>query len=256
MPDLEAIANLCRAVIESDGPLILALFTAGLVGGATHCAGMCGPFVLAQTTSPESMADTRPVTEFTRLRRAALVPYHAGRATTYATLGAILGSGVGGLRDISGFDGLAAVLLGIAAVLFLVAGVTRLLGARRGGSEKSPDVKTRSQPILPGRWIAAVARPLLMQPAIWQRFLLGIVLGFLPCGLLYAALAAAGSAGSAPGGGFAMLAFTLGTVPALVGVGYIGQFFRRWHAAAAAFSTVLMFANAGILGVLAWNAII
>jgi len=254
MPDLETIANLCRAAIESDGPLIVALLTAGLVGGATHCAGMCGPFVLAQTTSPETMSDTRPLTEFARLRRAALVPYHAGRATTYTVLGAVLGSGVGGIRNISGFEGLAAALLAFAAALFLVAGVTRLIGSRRGESVKPAGLATRSQPRFPGRWISAIARPLLTEPAAWQRFLLGIVLGFLPCGLLYAALAAAGSAGTALGGGIAMFAFTIGTVPALVGVGYIGQFFRRWYSAAAAFSTVLMFANAGILGVLAWNA--
>ena len=62
--------------------------------------------------------------------------------------------------------------------------------------------------------------------------LLGLSLSALPCGLLYGALVAAASAGSALAGALAMAAFALGTVPALVGVGLLGRFFgRRWAAA-------------------------
>jgi len=56
---------------------------------------------------------------------------------------------------------------------------------------------------------------------------LGVVLGFLPCGLLYGALAAAGGVASAQEGALIMAAFGLGTVPALVAVGWGGLIIRR-----------------------------
>ena len=59
------------------------------------------------------------------------------------------------------------------------------------------------------------------------RYGLGVVLGFLPCGLLYGALAAAGGTGSAIDGALAMAAFAVGTVPALVATGWGGLLVRR-----------------------------
>ena len=60
--------------LRSNAPLVLALFMAGLVGSAGHCAGMCGPFVLAQVGAR---------TQLNRLAGSALLPYHLGRGTTY-----------------------------------------------------------------------------------------------------------------------------------------------------------------------------
>ena len=43
-------------------------------------------------------------------------------------------------------------------------------------------------------------------PSGWRHYALGVALGFLPCGLLYGALAAAAAAGAAVSGAFAMIA--------------------------------------------------
>jgi sulfite exporter TauE/SafE len=67
--------------------LLAGLLTAGLATGFTHCAAMCGPFVLAQTGPIEHGAP-----RMTRLARAALLPYHAGRVVTYTLLGALAGT--------------------------------------------------------------------------------------------------------------------------------------------------------------------
>ena len=68
---------------------------------------------------------------------------------------------------------------------------------------------------------------------------LGLLLSGLPCGLLYAALAAAAATGSALAGAIVMLAFCLGTIPALIGVALMGRLFLRrsgdaWRVAGAA----------------------
>ena len=84
-------------------------------------------------------------------------------------------------------------------------------------------------------------------------FLLGAALGFLPCGLLYAAIAAAAAAGSAAAGALAMVAFGCGTVPGLVAVGVAGQAAgRAWHRGVAVAAPLVMLANAALLGAMAW----
>lgn len=84
-------------------------------------------------------------------------------------------------------------------------------------------------------------------------YLLGVALGFLPCGFLYAALAAAATADPLHGA-LAMLAFGLGTVPALVLVGIAGQATGRvWQRATARLAPAVMLINAGLLAALAWQ---
>ena len=70
--------------------------------------------------------------------------------------------------------------------------------------------------------LARLAGPLSSSHRPAARYALGVVLGFLPCGLLYGALAAAGGTASGRDGALAMAAFALGTVPALMAVGWGG----------------------------------
>ena len=50
--DLSLALAHCKEVAIGHGPLLLSMFLAGLIGSASHCAAMCGPFVLAQTGEP------------------------------------------------------------------------------------------------------------------------------------------------------------------------------------------------------------
>jgi sulfite exporter TauE/SafE len=87
-------------------------------------------------------------------------------------------------------------------------------------------------------------------------FLLGITLGFLPCGFLYGALAAATATGSAPSGALAMGAFGLGTIPSLAVAGIAGQAAaKRWRALTARVSPPILAFNALVLTVLAFERI-
>lgn len=247
---LENAAAVCRTALVDNGLLIGTLFAAGLVGGATHCAGMCAPFVLAQVTAG-GCDPGRPLTEFGRLRGAALLPYHLGRMTTYAILGGAAAALAGKLVAITTFRWLAAVLLLTAAVLFLIQslhGLGRYL--RRAGAGLGTFATAGSLAPL----LARAARPFLADPDGLRGYALGVVLGFLPCGLLYGALAAAAAAEGPAGGALAMAGFAAGTVPALVGVGFAGHFFaRRWSTPARTFASVLMLVDAGILTALAWS---
>jgi sulfite exporter TauE/SafE len=227
--------------------LPLALFLAGLAGGAVHCAGMCGPFVLAQV-GQRVIGRKGDYGELRRLRDGALLPYHLGRMTTYALLGAIAGAMAGLFVGATGFRwGLAGLLLA-GAFLFLIQAVAR---AKESFAPWGLDVG-RSL----GQRLAAMAAPVARDPKGWRGYALGLVLGLLPCGLLYGALAAAAGTGNALAGAVAMAAFALGTMPALIGVGVVGAAFgRRWRGATRAALVPLLLLNAAVLALMAWRAV-
>ncbi|MBT7291796.1 MAG: sulfite exporter TauE/SafE family protein, partial [Rhodospirillaceae bacterium] len=165
------VLSLFGIPLESAG-IALALFVAGLVGSFSHCAGMCGPFVLAQSTTNSARKETadsstRPGALFSRLGGAALLPYHLGRATTYAALGAAAASLTGALMMVPELRWLAIAFLGIAGVAFL----SHALGG----------LPTALKRHLPGRhlgarWAALVsrlARPLFASPRGWRGYFLG-----------------------------------------------------------------------------------
>ncbi|MFQ3621996.1 MAG: sulfite exporter TauE/SafE family protein [Acetobacteraceae bacterium] len=218
--------------------LAAALFLAGLVGSATHCVGMCGPFVVAQVTAGLAARPT-----LSRLSAGSLLPYHFGRALTYVGLGAVAGLVSGAVVHAAGFRPVLVVLLILGAVLMLSQALVQLAAW------------VPSAPVGLADRVARLAAPLLADPRGVRRFALGVVLGFLPCGLLYGALAAAAASGSALGGALGMAAFAAGTVPALLGVGLAGAFFgRRFLPAARVLAAPLLLVNAAILGALALRA--
>jgi len=225
--------------------LVAAMLLAGTVGGFIHCVGMCGPFVLAQTTARLEAVPASEMREFHRLAGAALAPYHLGRATSYVGLGALAGAAGQNIRAIPGLDWIAAGWLILAAVMFLAYAIFGSgLFAATGGESRL------------GRVLARNARPLFARPTGLRGYALGLMLGFLPCGLLYAALAVAAGSGGALGGASVMAAFVLGTVPGLVAVGFAGHVVAsRWRRAAAAVAPALMVANAAMLGYVAWRLV-
>jgi uncharacterized protein len=219
--------------------LMGALFLAGLAGGLTHCTTMCGPFVLAQSAATADSTLGGGVLR--RLSGAALLPYHAGRALGYSALG-VLAGGLGGLlAQATGLRWLAAGLLALAAVLMLAQASSRLaaLLPRMPAPRLSPALERRM-----GGLLAA--------PTGWRGVRLGLLLSALPCGLLYAALAGAAASGSALAGGLSMLAFVVGTAPALMAVAFLGRLARHAFGPRLKLASVVLFAlNALVLSVLA-----
>lgn len=215
---MEFLAN-CLHDLTALGPgglpaVMAALFLAGLAGGATHCAGMCGPFVIAQAAAVADRAAAGGM--LARLSGAALLPYHLGRMLGYGALGAVAG-GLAGIVSLgTGFRYLLAGLLGLAAVLMFAQASTRVAAL----------LPRLPAPRLP-RGLEARLGGLIAAPTGLRGVALGLMLSALPCGLLYGALAGAAATGSALGGALAMGAFVAGTVPALVGVALLGRFFGR-----------------------------
>jgi sulfite exporter TauE/SafE len=240
---LHAGIGICRVGVEGRGGLIGGLFLTGLVGSLTHCAGMCGPFVLSQTAARMEAIPLERMTELRRLAGAALLPYHLGRAVTYGGLGALAATFGGILGGADSFRLPAASMLGLAALLLLamaLPGVKALAGT--GGESRW------------SRSLGELVRPLFARPFGLRGWLLGVMLGFIPCGLLYAALAAAAAGGNPVAGAFGMLAFWAGTVPMLVLVAAVGHAaVSHWRAPLLKAAPALLVLNAGMLGFMAWQ---
>jgi len=224
---------------------VLGLLLAGAAGSAAHCVPMCGGFVLGQVADRMARLPAARLCEWRRVSNGALLTYHLGRLTTYAGLGAMAGLGGGAVGRLPWFGWLSGALLLLAALLFLSQAMRRL--APRFGWHAGWKLE-------PVGWNSALARITrgLNGTGTGGGYLLGVALGFLPCGFLFAALAASAASANPVHGALAMLAFGLGTVPALIAVGIAGQTAaHRWRDGVAILSPAVMLLNAALLIVLA-----
>ena len=232
---LMILAAHCQAAVQASGPLMLALLAAGFVGSAAHCAGMCGPFVLAQVGARRDAAARGMELGLERAAGLLLLPYHLVRATTYVVLGAVLAAPIGVGVHLADLRWLPTAMLFMAAALFLWQALRgwRILPAPRVG--------------VPGALLQRTA-PLFARPSGWRGYALGVVLGFLPCGLLYSALGAAAATADPISAAVAMLGFVLGTMPMLIAIGLIGQgVAAQWRGLAQRVLPFVAAANAVIL---------
>lgn len=171
-------------------------FALGLVG-SLHCAGMCGPLVLALPVAPGRWG----------MHLTGKLAYHAGRILTYATLGLLFG-GLGQLLGLAGWQRWISVATGTAILLGLSAWPLR---------------HTTGFIARPVGFLKAILGRLLRQHRLPAQFAFGAVNGLLPCGLVYWAGAAATTTGDALGGARYMTLFGLGTVPMMLGLALAGR---------------------------------
>jgi sulfite exporter TauE/SafE len=238
------------------GPFSLAslwaVFLVGLAGGFGHCIAMCGPIAVAggvfsgAGTGPEGRPRTARVAWWQ-------LAYQGGRVLTYTAIGAALGA-FGSLFVVRGALGPVQRLVWLIAgevMIFMglaIAGVPLL--ARFGRSVEDRYAKaTRG-------WFRRACRR-LAGPDPRTALPLGMLMGLMPCGFLMSIELYAVGTGSALFGSITMLAFGLGTVPALAGFGTLGGLLgaraRSWlvYAGAAIVIALGVYYVVQALGVLA-----
>lgn len=216
-----------------------AVFLIGLTGGFGHCIVMCGPIAAAGGVWSGTATSA---TGGPRIRGVALwqLGYQVGRVLTYTAIGAALG-GLGSLAAVRGALGpLQRVLWLVAGEIMIVMGLAIAgvpLLARFGRSVEAGYAKATS-----GWFRAAYVKLLKAGPRAAIPF--GVLMGFMPCGFLMSVEFYAVGTGSALAGGATMLAFGLGTVPALALsgalAGALGSRSRAWLIYAGAAIVVML----------------
>ena len=196
---------------------VVSAFLLALLGGL-HCAGMCGGFVAAlHAGAPARTTALRPTARAT-LPRFALA-YHAGRIASYSTAGAVIGLLGAGL--------FASRVLPVQVGLLLLAGAV-LLGIAFS-LLSGPAALRRLEPLGSAVW--ALVRPMANRSfpprSAGGALLTGLAWGWIPCGMVYAALPLALSAGSVGRGAAVMFAFGLGTIPNLAALEVAASRVRR-----------------------------
>lgn len=199
---------------------------------------MCGPFVVSQTGS--SACCNKSDFKFSKLSGAALFPYHFGRITTYTLLGVVATMATSVLNSYSFFKYLSAGLLILAALVFITSGLKNM------GISFSNNLNAQSGPV--SKLISRYSKYFSGNITNRKTYLLGMLLGLIPCGLVYAALLAVSSTASVTSAILGMLAFGLGTMPALMIVGLGSKvLLGKWNRKAKPITQAVMFVNGFVL---------
>ena len=182
-------------------PILTAALITGLLGSA-HCFGMCGGISGLFAAGADSVALRN---QFSRA-----AAYNMGRVLTYALLGstvAFLGkTAISSLPDLAAPVRLAGGLLIILVGLQVAFGWRTLAVVERAGAKL-------------WRNIAPTAKSLVPVTSTGQALGLGLIWGFLPCGLVYSVLLIAASSAEPLAGALVMMSFGVGTMPSMVATG-------------------------------------
>lgn len=211
------------------------MFSSGLLGGFGHCIGMCGPLVAAYSIP---------------LGREAWVPhllYNSGRIMTYSILGGLVGLAGSFTGIFSSFGSLQTIILGVIGIIMIMAGLglAGWLPFDGRGEGEGRNVMLKAFSNMVNRMIRSVSAT----GGTGSFFALGMVNGFIPCGLVYTAFIGAAGAGAeaatriegALKGMLLLFLFGVGTSPALFLVGSLVSRKTEWmRSRLYRFSAVLM----------------
>lgn len=182
------------------------LYSAFIVGflGSFHCVGMCGPIALALPRAHQGKLQLLKNRLF----------YNFGRILTYSFIGLLVGL-LG--RGVSLLVSQQWVSIGVGAGLLLVWWL--------------PPQATQQWSLLKplGRftnWMKQQFKPFFRSKSVWATFAIGLLNGFLPCGLVYLAMAGAVATGEVGEAVLYMAFFGMGTLPAMLAVSMAGQWLK------------------------------
>ncbi len=193
---------------------LVAAFMIGVLG-STHCIGMCGGIVGSLTMGlPESKRQS--VLKLLPY----LLTYNAGRLFSYSLAGLLVGfmsSSLGKFFQIGSFP-----IGGLVGGLFMIA-----LGIYIGGWLQTMAPLEKLGGIL-WRKIEPYGRRFIPVKTLGQALGMGLLWGWLPCGLVYSTLALSATSGNAIDSAMLMLAFGLGTLPMLLVMGGLAEKLQRF----------------------------
>lgn len=180
------------------------LYTAFIFGliSSFHCIGMCGPIAMMLPVDRDNPA--KKVTQ--------IITYHLGRLTAYALIGLVFGL-VGKGLYLAGMQQKLSIFIGLAMILVIL--IPEKVFARYNFSK--PVFVLISK-------VKATLGKQFKNKSYQSLFTIGLLNGFLPCGMVYVALFGAIAMQSESFGVLYMILFGLGTVPMMSSVVYLQSF--------------------------------
>lgn len=189
--------------------LIFIVATAFL-GSLGHCIGMCGGIVIAYSSTKIGEKASYPRQTFSHLA------YNFGRVTTYIMIGAFVGY-IG--QQISITPTTKGILFLLTGMLMILAGLS-LLGSIKFLNSAEWSISKYS-------WYQKSFRKLIHSKSYHSFYLLGLLNGMIPCGLVYTFALYAASTATPLGGAMVMAIFGLMTIPSLFFLGFITKYLQQ-----------------------------
>jgi len=189
---------------------LIIILTTAFLGSVGHCIGMCGGIVVAYSSSKIDQKSSY------LQQTASHLAYNFGRVTTYAMLGALFGYAGQVLAFTPTTKG---VLFLITGLLMILAGLS-LLGNLKFLNSAEWSVSKYA-------WYQNSFRKLMTSKSYGSFYLLGMLNGIIPCGLVYSFAIFAASTATPLGGALVMATFGLATIPALFFLGFITKFLQK-----------------------------
>lgn len=189
--------------------LLLTAFMLGLMGSG-HCAGMCGGIVVS-LNSVASNGGARPLPVAQRF--GVQLVFNVGRLLSYMMIGGLAATSIGAAALLSPLG----PAMRVAAAL-----MTIVIGLAIADWWRGIAVLERLGQSL-WRFIQPLSQRMMAGDSLWHVLGLGLVWGWLPCGLVYTALSYAITSADIIAGGLIMLAFGVGTLPSMLALGSVSQ---------------------------------
>lgn len=187
--------------------------------GAGHCLAMCGGVASAMTFSLHG--EQRQTKQFL-----AILLYNLGRGLSYITAGFLIAGGAAVLSDLFEIKNALVWLRLLSAIMMLMLAlyISRLWLGLQTIENLGQYLWRVIQPL--AKNILPIKHPMMALP-------FGMIWGWLPCGLVYSSLSWAAVSGSALQGAFIMAGFAIGTLPAMLSVGFFSHYLKsllnsRW----------------------------
>ncbi|MEN2412678.1 sulfite exporter TauE/SafE family protein [Flavobacterium mesophilum] len=178
--------------------MLYSAFILGLIS-SLHCVGMCGPIAVMLPVDHQNEA--KKVTQ--------IITYHLGRLTAYAVIGLIFGL-LGRGFFMAGIQQKISIFIGIAMIVIVL--IPEKTFAKYNFSKPVYKVISKIKSSLGSQFKKKTYKSL---------FIIGLLNGFLPCGMVYVALFGAIAMQSASLGTLYMLLYGFGTIPLMTIVVYI-----------------------------------
>ncbi|WP_426485732.1 sulfite exporter TauE/SafE family protein [Flavobacterium sp. 2] len=178
--------------------MLYSAFILGLIS-SLHCVGMCGPIAVMLPVDHQNEA--KKVTQ--------IITYHLGRLTAYASIGLIFGL-LGRGFFMAGIQQKISIFIGLAMIAVVL--IPEKTFAKYNFSKPVYKVISKIKSSLGSQFKKKSYKSL---------FVIGLLNGFLPCGMVYVALFGAIAMQSASLGVLYMLLYGLGTIPLMTIVVYI-----------------------------------
>lgn len=220
---MNALLAHCAGAISAYQPYWWGLFLGGLTGGFTHCLAMCSGFSSCRNACASGSCRTKAARWEERLNLA----HHLGRMSSYGALGFLAALLARQVAAYPFWPKLEALLLVTAGGMFLASSIAGFMGHGQG---------TRGR---------------------MHHYLRGALLGFMPCGLIYAALMVVAASADPLVGFFGMVVFVIGTLPALWLAGFgVELLSLRWRNGMQKFGRAMMAFNGVALFVVAGKLVV